>query len=1018
MKIFILSMTFVCLILTVGPVNGDVANVQPITVDSGPTSDYVNGVFTSVTVCIPGNDSDCQTISGVLVDTGSVGLRILSSALSLSLPQQTGTSGNPVVECLPFFSGYTWGPVRLADVMIAGEQASSVPIQVVGDPSFSVVPTSCSNYGSPMDTLQTLGANGILGVGLFQQDCGAACTVSGSSNPGLYYECSSSSCLQTVESLSQQVQNPVGLFASDNNGVIIELPSVPPTGASSINGSLIFGIGTQSNNTLGTSTVLTTDSSGEITTIYQGQPCPSFLDSGSNGIFFLDSAITGIPTCPSPSQDWYCPSSIQNLSSTTAGANGATANVNFSVANADSLFANPSLSVFSNLAGPFLPAFFDWGLPFFFGRTVFTAIELQETPAGPGPYYAYYSTPAVTCAFKDYVFLDVSALTTGEVVFRRDSCDYNTLRLTNTITKITHSAPPSGDYIGAHGSSAIVTYGATVPVLKYLPPQVGQTWSGTGVVTFSAVPPPTVYVDYPVNANSEVTSLSESVTLPIGTFENCAKVVETLEYPLGIPQGADIPIRFERWFAPGLGPVAFLVQESSSTIHTGVLTSYSNITAAQYDYFPLEPNSQWTFTMEWGDVESWTVTATEATPLCLIGAAFADYGTYYYENGTWIQVTPVSASWLAHGDFDGDGSDDMAGVFKGYGTYTYVKGLWTQLTPVEADFIATGDFSGDGYDDIVAGFSGYGTYTYINNVWTQLTPVKADFIATGDFNGDGNDDIVAAFSGYGTYTYINGTWSQLTPVEATQIATGDFNADGNDDIVASFPGYGTYTYVNGTWSQITPVQADLVGVGDFDNDGKDDIVAAFAGYGTYTYIDGVWTQLTSVEADLIEIGDFNNDGKAEIVAAFTGYGIYEYMNNSWNYLVGVMPTVFYGCQMQGLPDTGITKCYNNTQEISCPSPGQPFYGQDAQYTTNPMSFTDNGNGTVTDNVTRLIWQKQDDDTLRNWADAGAYCDSLTLAGYTDWRLPNEYELQGIVRYDLFNPAIDATYFPGTKELYW
>src|SRR5207342_1303998 len=64
-------------------------NVQPITVNSGPANNYVNGLFTSVTVCVPGSASNCQTIDGVLVDTGSSGLRILSSALTLNLPQQT-----------------------------------------------------------------------------------------------------------------------------------------------------------------------------------------------------------------------------------------------------------------------------------------------------------------------------------------------------------------------------------------------------------------------------------------------------------------------------------------------------------------------------------------------------------------------------------------------------------------------------------------------------------------------------------------------------------------------------------------------------------------------------------------------------------------------------------------------------------------------------------------------------------------------------------------------------------------
>ena len=72
-----------------------------------------------------------------------------------------------------------------------------------------------------------------------------------------------------------------------------------------------------------------------------------------------------------------------------------------------------------------------------------------------------------------------------------------------------------------------------------------------------------------------------------------------------------------------------------------------------------------------------------------------------------------------------------------------------------------------------------------------------------------------------------------------------------------------------------------------------------------------------------------------------------------------------------LPDTGITQCYNNTVAIGCPAPGQPFYGQDAQYVTNPMSFTVSPDGlTVTDTVTGLTWQREDDNTTRTWANAG------------------------------------------------
>jgi hypothetical protein len=373
------------------PVN----NVQTITVNTGPTagpptnSPAINMPFTSVTVCVPGSTSNCQTINGVLVDTGSPGLRILSSVLTISLPQQTGSGGNAVVECLPFVDGFTWGPVQTADLTIAGEHASGLPIQVIGSSTFSNIPTGCSSNGAAEDDLASLGANGILGVGSFAQDCGSACTLTGPNNPGLYYACSSAGCQVTTESLATQVANPVSFFASDNNGVLIELPAV--TGAeTSISGSLIFGIGTQSNNALGGATVYTiAPSTGNFTTRFNNTTYTdaSFLDTGSNAIYFLDATTIGIPTCTDLTF-WYCPTSTQTLSATNQGANGASGTFNFTVGNADTLTGNLTIGLADGLAGPNSGAF-DWGLPFFFGRHVFTAIENQNTPGGLGPYWAY-----------------------------------------------------------------------------------------------------------------------------------------------------------------------------------------------------------------------------------------------------------------------------------------------------------------------------------------------------------------------------------------------------------------------------------------------------------------------------------------------------------------------------------------------------------------------------------------------------------------------------------------------------
>lgn len=365
-------------------------NVLPVSVEPGP-ADAVNLPYVSVTVCAPGSAANCQTISHVVVDTASSGLRLLASvltpALAAALPQQTDDAGAPVVECAQFASGYTWGPVKIADVRMAGERAASLPVQVIADPAFGDVPAACSSTGPAHNSVQTLLANGILGVGMFREDCGAACAQSAAT--GVYYGCPPSGCTPIALGVARQVQNPVARFATHNNGIVLQLPPVPAAGAVSVSGSLVFGIGTQANNALGSATVLGVDAAtGTFTTVYQGRVLNrSFVDSGSNGYFFNDPAI---PRCAS-NPSFYCPPSTLALTATMQGTNGTMRAMSFSVANTDALLQNnPSASAFDNLAGPLgTPLAFDWGLPFFYGRSVYVAFVGASTPAGAGPYLAF-----------------------------------------------------------------------------------------------------------------------------------------------------------------------------------------------------------------------------------------------------------------------------------------------------------------------------------------------------------------------------------------------------------------------------------------------------------------------------------------------------------------------------------------------------------------------------------------------------------------------------------------------------
>lgn len=169
------------------------------------------------------------------------------------------------------------------------------------------------------------------------------------------------------------------------------------------------------------------------------------------------------------------------------------------------------------------------------------------------------------------------------------------------------------------------------------------------------------------------------------------------------------------------------------------------------------------------------------------------------------------------------------------------------------------------------------------------------------------------------------------------------------------------------------------------------------------------------------------------------------------------------------PDTGQTKCYDNVgNQITCPQPGQDYYGQDANYLINPNAYVKmdaNGNdlaanatswAMVRDNATGLVWEMKDNadgvkdysnhhdaDNTYTWYDpdpmtnggaagtavSGKDTYSLITAlnqdgfgGFTDWRIPSREELRTIVDYGRFGPAIHTGFFPntqgGSSSIYW
>jgi hypothetical protein len=275
----------------------------------------------------------------------------------------------------------------IADVTIGSRRIGNLPMHLIGDSAAGTAPASCVS-GPPENTVVQFGANGILGIGYWLQDCGSYCVTNSPS--GVYYVCPNGSCTPTTVSLANQAQNPVALFATDNNGVMIELPQVSPPGAATAQGTVYFGVATQANNALGSASFYTVDGSGYLSTSYNAlRYSKSFIDSGSNGYFF-SSAITQCKTATG----FYCPPASLAQNATITGQNAQAAAVAFTVDNAETLFAQPNLAAYPNLAGSNSVGIgfsntFDWGSPFFFGRKVYVLFENQRVNNTNGPASAF-----------------------------------------------------------------------------------------------------------------------------------------------------------------------------------------------------------------------------------------------------------------------------------------------------------------------------------------------------------------------------------------------------------------------------------------------------------------------------------------------------------------------------------------------------------------------------------------------------------------------------------------------------
>lgn len=353
-------------------------NYLPIQVGPASASPVPNIPWVSVTICVPGT-TNCQTVDNIILDSGSTGLRIFSSALTVTGFPGEQSGGNPMAECATFGSAITWGSVVTASVTLGGESPVTVPIQLI-DASFGTAspPAPC---GFPTASPGQLNGNGILGIMSTQFD----------SAYDEYFTCQGGTCSFLSAPGGLSVQNPVYLLPQDNNGVIVYLDPIPDGGASEGVGAVVLGVDTEANNdpnfiSSGDAYHCVESSSSAFFTNYKGQQIwQSIADTGSNMLFFQDSSL---PQCAlTLFTTGYCPNPEVNLTASVHGNTGTPQALSFTVGNGAALYDSGN-SAFDDLAAPLEITGgidFDWGLPFFFGRSVFiTYGSSSSTVCGSG----------------------------------------------------------------------------------------------------------------------------------------------------------------------------------------------------------------------------------------------------------------------------------------------------------------------------------------------------------------------------------------------------------------------------------------------------------------------------------------------------------------------------------------------------------------------------------------------------------------------------------------------------------
>ncbi len=284
---------------------------------------------------------------------------------------------------------------------------------------------------------------------------------------------------------------------------------------------------------------------------------------------------------------------------------------------------------------------------------------------------------------------------------------------------------------------------------------------------------------------------------------------------------------------------------------------------------------------------------------------FGAAGIYLYDNGAWSQISSSNPESLLAADVDGDNVGELIADLGATGLWLWNAGAWNPLSGVNVEGLAAGDPDADGTDEIVGDFGSVGLWLYNGGAWTQLSGVNADYVTVENVDGGGGDEIFGDFGPTGLWVWNSGTWGILSGLNPDYVITGQ--QSGACFVLGDFGPTGLWMWsMPGLCTQLSGLDADDMTAANTDGDTEDEVVGDFGATGLWHCEGGLWTGsgftwtiLSGLNADFMIRTNVDSDAQDELAADFGAIGLWLWNAGSWSQISGVNPEYLLSTDIDG-----------------------------------------------------------------------------------------------------------------------